>query len=366
MIRIFHQDVSVKSIFLILLEGVLMAAAVFGAARIRFWNDAEEFGAYVGASGFLLQCLMVVTTFQVCLYYSDFYNPHGMRGRIRQMVCIGQSLGTGCFILGLAYFIFPSLLLGRGVLFVSVLLVAGSVTVTRVGLDRVWAVAAPKERILILGTKDLAETVARELERRDDLNVEIVGFLGSNAGPGLHSLSGDTILDHPILGNAADVEAIVARHRVSKIIVALEDRRGALPVGSLVKVRVQGIRVEDAHTAVSALSGRVWLRTVKPSWFVFSDGFHRSKTTLILKRIFDLVCGGIGLLLSLPVMCAVAIAVRLDSPGPVIYRQSRVGLGIQPATRRGVFSQHKNTLPMRSCETVARRFAVELKRVTTS
>jgi exopolysaccharide biosynthesis polyprenyl glycosylphosphotransferase len=91
-------------------------------------------------------------------------------------------------------------------------------------------------------------------------------------------------------------------------------------------MKVSGVRVEDAHSTISALSGRVWLETIKPSWFVFSDGFRRSAVTLVLKRAIDLSCGVVGLLVSLPVMLLVMLAIRLDSKGPAIFRQTRVGL----------------------------------------
>jgi exopolysaccharide biosynthesis polyprenyl glycosylphosphotransferase len=90
-------------------------------------------------------------------------------------------------------------------------------------------------------------------------------------------------------------------------------------------MRVHGIRVDDASTALSALTGRVSLRAVKPSWFVFSEGFHRSRWNDRLKRVLDVLIGLVGLIFSLPVMAAVALAVRLDSKGPIIYRQTRVG-----------------------------------------
>jgi lipopolysaccharide/colanic/teichoic acid biosynthesis glycosyltransferase len=88
---------------------------------------------------------------------------------------------------------------------------------------------------------------------------------------------------------------------------------------------VAGLRVDDAHTALASLSGRIWLDMVHPSWFVFSDGFHRHRLTLVLKRIIDMGFGMLGLALSSPVMLLVALAVRLDSKGPVIFRQTRVG-----------------------------------------
>jgi hypothetical protein len=82
-----------------------------------------------------------------------------------------------------------------------------------------------------------------------------------------------------------------AQENISRIVVAMEDRRGMLPVRDLVRLRVEGVRVEDAQTTISSLSGRVWLRTVRPSWFVFSDGFHRSRLNLVLKRIWICLSG---------------------------------------------------------------------------
>jgi sugar transferase (PEP-CTERM system associated) len=123
----------------------------------------------------------------------------------------------------------------------------------------------------------------------------------------------------------AAIEAITRERAISRIVVALDDRRGVLPTRELVTLRVQGLRVDDASTALAALTGRISLRSVKPSWFVFSEGFHRSRWNDLLKRILDLVVGTVGLIVSLPLMILVALAVRLDSKGPIIYRQTRVG-----------------------------------------
>src|SRR5579883_622793 len=319
MLRIFRQYVSIKSLLLVLLEAVLIAAGVIFAARVRFWYGTDVFEEYIQAPGFLLQCLTVVLTFQICFYYNDFYNPQAIRGRIGQLICVTQALGAGCLILGLAYLALPDLLLGRGVLMLSLFFIALLVIVSRICLDRVWDMAAPREKILILGTGNLALRVAGEYTRRGDLSAEVVGFVAAQ-------ISIDAAdFGYPVFGGAVGLETLAARHDVDKIIVALEDRRGVLPIRDLVKLRVQGIRVEDAHTTISSLSGRVWLDAVKPSWFVFTDGFNRSKITLALKRLIDIVFACVGLVVSLPIMVIVAVAVWCDSKGPVFYRQQRVG-----------------------------------------
>jgi sugar transferase (PEP-CTERM system associated) len=201
------------------------------------------------------------------------------------------------------------------------MLAGGLVFLSRIALDRLWS-ATPSQNILILGSGALAAIVAREISARHDLKVNLAGCIQDDPAPpgqarGLPGL--------PLIGNSAELEALALKNRIARIIVALEDRRGILPTAVLVKLRVRGVVVEDAHSVISSLTGRVWLSTVRPSWFVFSDGFRRSPVTVLLKRMIDICCGVLGFFLSLPIMLAVVLAVRIDSPGPVFYRQLRVG-----------------------------------------
>ncbi len=318
MIRLFNQDVSGKAIVLIALQTVLVVLGFIAGARIRFWSDSAQFLQYVQFPTFALQVLAVLIVFQVCFYYSDLYDFS--RSGDALWVNVGQSLGAGSLIMGLIYYLLPELMIGRGVFFISLVLIGLSVLVCRAVLDHVWLAVGPSERVLIIGAQDLAVTVARELLQREDLNFKVLGFFDTG------NAENRELLDRPVWGNGTDIEAVAQEQRITRIIAALADQRGALPVAQLVRLRVGGIRVEDAQSAMAALTGRVWLHTVKPSWFVFSGGFHRSALTVLMKRTLDLSCGLVGLMLSLPIMLLVAIAIRLDSKGPVIYRQVRVGL----------------------------------------
>lgn len=319
MIRILSQYVSPKTLVLMGLEGLLIVLGLLCGAWLRFLGNATDFETYIQAPQFLTQVLLFVVTFQVCFYYSDLYDLRALRGWRDQLICLGQSLGAASLFLGLMYFVFPSLLIGRGVFFIGMAMVTTFVILMRILLNQAWHMVAPHQKILILGNQELALTAERELMQRRDLNIEIVGFLEPRP------TENGTFSGH-ILGNMEDLQAVVVRHQVSQIVVAMEDARGCLPIRDLVTLRVQGVRVEDAHSAVAALSGRIWLNMVRPSWFIFSDGFRRSRITLILKRLIDLTVAVVGLLLSLPIMLAVAIAIRLDSRGPVIFAQTRVGL----------------------------------------
>ncbi len=322
MVRIFSQYVSLKSILLVMLEGVLMALALICAVKTRFWNDPATFRDYTILPEFGLQAAILVAVFQVCFYYNDLYNLSVVRRRSELLIRLWQSLGAGCLILGLLYFLAPALVLGRGVFFITVLIVLLAVTSSRILIDSAWQAASSGQNTLIVGTGQLALTLAREITERDDLGMRLVGFLDRAPVNGTAAASGPRVV-----GSTAELEVVARRHQIARIIVALEDRRGALPVRDLARLRLQGVKVEDAQSALSALSGRICLETLRPSWFAFSEGFRRSRLTVTVKRAADVGLGAAGLLGAAPLMLLIAIAIRLDSPGRALYRQRRVGLG---------------------------------------
>ncbi|PYQ78403.1 MAG: hypothetical protein DMG03_28505, partial [Acidobacteria bacterium] len=167
----------------------------------------------------------------------------------------------------------------------------------------------------------------------------LVGFLTHDAGDGSRSRSqnagssgsSDTteihVRRHDIIGTATDIDRLVASRHVDRIIVGLSDRRGRLPIEALLRAKLSGVRVEDATTTYERLTGKILIDDLKPSWLIFSDGFRASRWTRFVKRMLDLALSIILGVITAPLMAATAIAIRLDSSGPVLYRQERVGEG---------------------------------------
>jgi sugar transferase (PEP-CTERM system associated) len=321
MIRLFNQYVAIKSVFLVILESLVVALSLVCAVSLRFWGNPSAFESIVLKPFFVVQVLVVVMTIQMCCYYNNFYDFHTLRRRQEEFIGLGQSVGQACVMLGILYFAAPDLMLGRGILLIGVLLAAPLIALSRVALDSSWSNVALKQRVLILGTGELAGALVRQFALRPDLNLSIVGFLHVGRSPEKTT----PFTGYKVLGGIEDLTSAVRTANADKIIVALDERRQILPVRELVRLRMEGIVVEDAQTAMTALSGRVCLDTVQPSWFVFSGGFRRSRIMLVVKRLLDIVCATLGLVLALPVMAITALAILLDSGRPVFYLQRRVG-----------------------------------------
>jgi sugar transferase (PEP-CTERM system associated) len=175
-----------------------------------------------------------------------------------------------------------------------------------------------EERVLIVGTGKTARVLAQQIGTNQDFAYRLVGFVDERE-------KGSFVRRHDILGVADDIDRIVASRHVDRIVVGLSDRRGRLPIEALLRAKMSGVRVEDATTTYERLTGKILIDDLKPSWLIFSDGFHASRATRIVKRLVDVVLATVGLAIAVPLMIATAIAVRLDSAGPILYRQERVG-----------------------------------------
>jgi sugar transferase (PEP-CTERM system associated) len=130
---------------------------------------------------------------------------------------------------------------------------------------------------------------------------------------------------HLLLGKIQDLDSLVDETRPNIVVVAQIDRRGCFPAQTLLECRLRGIRVEDWPTFYEKATGKILVTAVRPSWLIFSDGFVKTPRTEIIKRLFDVGASLAGILLSLPLMALAAIAIKLESSGPVLYRQPRLG-----------------------------------------
>jgi sugar transferase (PEP-CTERM system associated) len=175
-------------------------------------------------------------------------------------------------------------------------------------------------RILIFGTGTAASLVGDTL-RLSDPNAHIVGYV-----PGPNERE-PAVPAHQILAMDRTLPELARKLDVDEIVVALTERRsGSMPLRQLLDCKVSGTKVYDLNTHFEKTLGQIRLDFLSASWLIFGDGFNQGALRTAVKRVFDIFCAALLLLLGSPIMLIAALAIKLESKGPVLYRQDRVGL----------------------------------------
>jgi len=256
----------------------------------------------------------------VVLYYHDLYELRGTYGLKRLYVEVAQSVAIASALLFGSYYLMPQLSVGRGIFLINMILLPQLLTGTRLVYLWMGRKEALVQRVALLGEADEIQDVWHRLEDSDAYRV--VGCV----------LTGDgDAEDTPNrLGSIENLRDIVAAHRIDCLIVAMRERRGRLPLQDLLFLKLVGVEVENQATFVERVTGRVPVTGLPPSSLIFSEGFRRISVYQRAKFVPDIVLAGLLLALMLPVLLIVALLVRLDSPGPVFFRQERVGMAGSP------------------------------------
>ena len=318
-----------RSVVLIAGETALLLIAVTLGSYLILGTDASS---VVSQSDGMLRVLLVVFVCQLCLHYADLYDLRTIVDTRDLLVRLFQALGAASLILAIAYFWFPQWVIGRGVFAISAGLVVSLVVAWRLAFSWLTRHVAPRERLLLVGTNPAAIELARELfDRREELGVEIVGFVDPDP-----MRVGERVINPGVVGTVDDIPALIPALSVDRVVVSLADARGRLPMDRLLDIRLQnGVAFAHLASVYEEYTGKIAVETLRPSWLIFSSGFHKTRVLLAAKRAFDLTLALAGLVLALPLMILVAALVKLISPGPALYHQERVGLNGR------VFTVHK-------------------------
>ena len=241
------------------------------------------------------------------------------RNRAELLIRTLQALGVTLLILAAVYTLFPQLTVDRGVLAPAAALAVGAVVAWRFVFGWVTVQVGPRERLLLVGKNASALALARELHERTEAGVRIVGYvdLDANGGGAMGQLD--------FLGTVEDIPALVRARGVDRVVVSLVDARGKLPMDKLLEMKLDGVRFDHFASVYEEYTGKIAVENLRPSWLIFSAGFKKTRRLLALKRAVDIAAGAVGLVLTTPIMIALAAAVKLTSPGPAFYGQRRVG-----------------------------------------
>jgi sugar transferase (PEP-CTERM system associated) len=314
--QLFNRNVSIRGLTVFGFEVVLVSGSMTLAALLR--GDAATPEVMVW------KIAVVTALCQLCFYYNDLYDLTVVQSRRELVIRLLQAAGAAAIVLAVACVAIPSVILDAGTFVTALGVFVVAVLTWRAVFSHVAQAPHLEERVLIVGTGSTARMVAQQIGTQRDFAYHLVGFVEDNE---------DGVVRHrDILGHAADLDRIIQSHRVDRVVVGLTDRRGRLPIDQLLRAKLSGVRVEDATTTYERLTGKILIDDLKPSWLIFSDGFRASRMTRSIKRMLDLALSITGCLVAAPVMLATAIAIKLDSKGPALYTQERVGESGRPFT----------------------------------
>jgi len=319
MIRILGRYIPIKSVILALTECVLIVASILLATWIRFGNLTDT-SWYLSRPYTLGQIGTVTLISIICLYYNDLYDLHAVARRAELIVHLLQSLGTITLILALLYYIAPDLSLGRGISGLGVILIFVLLLAWRLTVDK-GEFFRPVHRVVVAGTGTSGIRLVREILARPELNLKVVGFLDETG-----ERIGQPLVNPGIVGSVADVEDVVRRENVDWVVLSLAERRGVMPTRALLRLKLEGVNVEDAHSLFEKLMGGVMLERLSASWLVLSDGFRKNVLLMSSKRVLDVAISLLALVVLWPLFLLIASAIFLESGYPVLFRQDRVGL----------------------------------------
>jgi sugar transferase (PEP-CTERM system associated) len=304
----------------VLLLGAVDCALLTGAAEagwvLRAWQLRADAPAETGARWAHL--LVFAAVLQLAMVGVGAYGADALRSMRIAAARLVVAVSLGILLLSLVFFLMPAVTFWRSNLLYAMLFALLFVFAARLIFDRTLGSDAFRRRVLVLGAGPRAARL-EALAAREGAGFQIAGYVAMNDGP--------SAVDGAV--NRDDIPSLtdhVVGLKASEVVLALEERRNALPLGDLLRIKTTGVHVNDISSFLERETGRVDLDSLNPSWLIFSDGFSSGRRISAAgKRLFDLVAAAAILVLTAPLVLVFALLVKLDSKGPAFFRQRRVG-----------------------------------------
>ena len=323
-VRVLNHYLHSKFLFLGAVEFCLLMLSVVAGIELRnLWVGDQEY--FVILLSPKLQMIAFAVVLSVCSLAMGVYTSvyrEGLTGMALRTVVGYFFLGTAS--LTILYYIFPVLYLGRGVLVFAIASALVQVLVIRALFYKVVDLAQLSRKVVVFGAGKMASAIVDHMGiDKEESGVQLFGCIA--CGHGCVEVDESLLLDEPV-----DWLEFVKVNNISEVIVAPDERRrsegGQVPIDDLLDLKLRGVRVTEPVGFIERELLRLEISMLRPGWALFSDGFVYSQARDILKKIFDISVASLILLLAWPFMLLTAIAVKLESKGPILYSQTRVGL----------------------------------------
>jgi sugar transferase (PEP-CTERM system associated) len=312
LIRLFNVYYPIRTLVLLGGEALLVWVSFLVAT---VWQHPDSAYVLLNYEGGYLKIVVATVAVLIFSHLFDLYEPMQWNERGELYFRLLMVPGILALVTAALAYIFPRLLIGNNTVVLALVLVTATLFTWR--LVYAWLAQGPylRERVYVLGIGERAQRLVNGLRTRTELGVEVAGWSGNVEG----AMTREAI--------AAHLMESIRGHRMHRVIVAMEDRRGTLPVMEMLHLRLNGVKIEEATSWLEKISGRIEVDNLYPSWLIFAEGFRFSATFLVVRRLIAILASALLLLVVLPIIPFVILAIKLDSPGSILYRQKRVGLG---------------------------------------
>jgi len=318
MLRVFKQYYPIRNIFFVVGEGIFIFISVFIVSWLLLGRPSPADELWL-----LLKILLVTAVCQTCLYYNDLYDFQVSSNFNELGIRLMQALGFAAIFLAFVYTLFPDVIIGQWIFSVSIAAIILLIVSWRFCYKLILNRGIFNEKIMLLGSAGIVKKIKQEIHDKQDCGYTLVLEIAEPKGKrsAARSERSDQMVGRRFEGLAHVAKTL----DVKKVIVGFKEKRHVFPTEELLRCRVEGIDVMEGNSFYEMLTGKLIVEQINPSWLIFSGGFKKSCTRRVLKRSTDLILS-FGMLICLsPLLLLVAILIKLDSRGPVIFSQERVG-----------------------------------------
>ena len=320
MIRIFKHYIPKSILALALIECAMLYLVIWFAIAMRFLQIGIAAPTY---SDYTAEKIFYVVIVYLVLLATGLYRLDTCRDIKMSAVRLSVSMVLSFFAVSVALYLFPSIDIWRSISVYAVTFTFLFLITGRYFFLHFVDHESIETRVIVLGAGNRAKRVLESDDRKTS-NVNFIAFI--RMGENENEIDGAVNYSE-----LESLEKLVEEQACQEIVVAIEERRGTLPVSDLLACKINGTYISEAASFIERQVGALNLATFNPSWMIFSDGFDNTKRIdLAVKRLFDVVASATLLVVSTPLLILTAIAVKLTSKGPVFYRQERMGLMGQP------------------------------------